>query len=48
MGIYFVEENCANIDTAIDYANITRQSIGQTVSNEIAVYNEAFVRQKSL
>ena len=48
MGIYFVEENCANIDTAIDYANITRKSIGQTVSNEIAVYNEAFVRQKSL
>ncbi|RGY95923.1 EAL domain-containing protein [Clostridium sp. AM58-1XD] len=48
MGIYFVEENCTNIDTAIDYANITRQSIGQTVSNEIAVYNEAFVRQKSL
>ena len=48
MGIYFVEENCTNIDTAIDYANITRQSIGQTVSNETAVYNEAFVRQKSL
>lgn len=48
MGIYFVEENCTNIDTAIDYANITRQSIGQTVSNEIAVYNEAFVRQRSL
>lgn len=48
MGIYFVEENCTNIDTAIDYANITQKSIGQTVSNEIAVYNEAFVRQKSL
>ena len=47
-GIYFVEENCTNIDTAIDNANITRQSIGQTFSNEIAVYNEAFVRQKSL
>lgn len=48
MGIYFLEESCSNIDTAIDYANITRQSIGQTVSNEIAIYNEAFVRQKSL
>ena len=48
MGIYFLEDSCTNIDTAIDYANITRQSIGQTVSNEIAVYNEAFVRQKSL
>lgn len=48
MGIYFMEENCTNIDTAIDYASITRQSIGQTVNNEIAVYNEEFVRRKSL
>ena len=48
IGIYFLEENCSSIDTAIDYANITRQSIGQTMDNEIVVYNEEFVRQKSL
>ena len=48
IGIYFLEASCTEIDKAIDCANITRQSIGQSLSSEIRIYREDIVKGDNL
>lgn len=47
-GIYFLDENCREIDTVIDRANLARKSIGQRMNSEISVYGEEIVRKSSM
>lgn len=46
-GIYFLDEDCKEIDTVIDRANLARKSIGQSMNSEISVYGEEIVRRSS-
>lgn len=43
-GVYFIEENCRDILTGIDRANLARKSIRQSIHNEICVYGKDLVR----
>lgn len=49
-GVYFIEENCKDILTGIDRANLARKSIRQSIQNEICVYGKdlIFTYDKSL
>ena len=47
-GVYFLEEGCKSIDTAIDRANITRQAVGQSIASEVNVYNSAIIQKNSM
>ena len=47
-GVYFLENGCSGIDTAIDRANLTRQSIGQSFDSEIRIYREDIIKKDSI
>lgn len=45
IGVYFAEDSCREIATAVDRANLARKSVGQSVDNEIGIYGEEIVRK---
>lgn len=47
-GIYFIEEDCRDILTGIDRANLARKAIGQSIRNEISVYGTDVIRKKDI
>lgn len=48
VGIYYVEERCTEIETAIDRANMARRFLGNIRSNEACVYGEEIVRKSNM
>lgn len=44
-GVYFVDEDCKDIMTGIDRANLARKSIGQSIHNEIYTYGTDLIRK---
>lgn len=48
VGIYYVEEGCTEIETAIDRANMARKFLGNIRSNDICVYGEEIVRKSNM